>query len=130
MASLFVLSQAVTMLLSACRLSFSSACSRILYFIILPAAFIGNSVTKSTCRGDVLFATKITLFFRYITTYIMHLLKPFHFQLNYRYDEALIISRSFNISHIYILKYSNLYIRQAWQTKRPPGSQLIFPERL
>lgn len=38
---------AVTMLFAFCSPSFSTACSRILYFRILPAAFIGNSSTKS-----------------------------------------------------------------------------------
>jgi len=39
--------QAVTMLLAAVRFSFSTASSRMRYFRILPAAFMGNSVTKS-----------------------------------------------------------------------------------
>lgn len=39
---------AVSMALSAWRLSISTACSRILYFRILPAAFMGKASTKET----------------------------------------------------------------------------------
>lgn len=38
---------AVSIFAAVDRPSFSVACSRILYFKILPAAFIGNSATKS-----------------------------------------------------------------------------------
>ncbi len=38
---------AVSTLLAAVRPSLATACSRILYFMILPAAFMGNSLTKS-----------------------------------------------------------------------------------
>ncbi len=38
---------AVSMLAAFCSLSFSMACSRILYLRILPAAFMGKAGTKS-----------------------------------------------------------------------------------
>ena len=41
-------SYAVTMASAAWSLSFSTACSRILYLRILPAAFMGKESTKST----------------------------------------------------------------------------------
>ena len=52
-APLYVTDQAVTILLAFCNPNFSIASSRILYFNILPAAFIGKEDTKSTYLGTL-----------------------------------------------------------------------------